>query len=118
MVENQIVLNDKIRMLEDKIPFLLNKHKITGISIVLIENAQIAWNKEFGYRNRGKNLPILPETLFEAASLTKPLVAFITLKLAEEDLLDLSKPLANYLIEPYLKNEPLLKLITHPHYHI
>ena len=41
-----------------------------------------------------------------------PLVAFLTLKLCEEKLLDLDTPLTDYLSEPYLENQPLLAKIT------
>ncbi|MHA1356288.1 MAG: serine hydrolase domain-containing protein [Candidatus Heimdallarchaeota archaeon] len=77
-----------------------------------IEDGQVAWEKGFGLRDKKQNLPILKSTLYEAASLTKTLVAFAALKLHEDGLIDLDKSLEDYISEPYLSEEPLLKDIT------
>src|SRR5262249_11831103 len=50
--------------------------------------------------------------IFEAASLTKPVVAYAALKLADSGQLDLDAPLSKYLPEPYIKDDDRLKLIT------
>lgn len=46
--------------------------------------------------------PVHSETIFQAASLTKPVIAFIALKLVQSGKLDLSAPVSLYLPEGYV----------------
>ena len=57
-------------------------------------------------------LPVNSDTVFEAASLTKPAFAYVALKLVENGKLELDAPLTKYLPVPWVPNEPRLKLIT------
>jgi len=50
--------------------------------------------------------------VFEAASLSKPVMAYAVLKLADAGKLDLDKPLSQYLDKPYIDNDERLNLIT------
>lgn len=52
------------------------------------------------------------DTVFEAASLSKPVFAFGVLLLAQEGIIDLDRPLASYLPAPYLPAEPGAAVIT------
>jgi CubicO group peptidase (beta-lactamase class C family) len=112
MNESDSKITKTIKVLDKKIPDLMTEYNVTGLSLVLIKDGEIAWNKGFGLRDKKEQLPVLSSTLFEAASLTKPVVAFATLKLKEEGLIELDKSLEDYLSEPYLLKEPLLKNIT------
>jgi len=101
-----------IATLEKKLPQIMKEKEVTGLALVLIENGQIIWEKGFGYSDKKQKKSVKSGTLFEAASLTKPVVAFATLKLQEEGLIDIDKPLEDYLNESYLSEEPLVKNIT------
>lgn len=107
--------NDLIKEINTKIQFLMSKHEIEGYSIALIRDGKIIWAKGYGIRNKEKQLPVTEETVFEAASLTKPLVAYAALKMVEEGLLDLDKSLTSYLTKPYLENQPQQDQITARH---
>lgn len=78
-----------ISKLEEKIPKLMAKKQVEGMSIALIRDAQIIWVKAFGLKNVEKQIKLTEETIFEVASLSKPVVSFITLKVCEEGILDL-----------------------------
>jgi CubicO group peptidase (beta-lactamase class C family) len=101
--------------LDEKIPQLIQKYDITGFSVSLIRNAEIIWEKGFGFKSKEENTPITTDTIFEVASLSKPVVAYLALLSIEEGLLDLDKPLIEYLSNPYLENQPLQKQITARH---
>ncbi len=94
------------------LPLLMSKHHVPGAAVVGIENRKVAWEKYFGAREAGKSSPVDARTRFEAASMTKPLLAYAALKLVEQGRLDLDKPLASYLPKPYLKDEPQHEKIT------
>ncbi len=52
-----------------------------------------------GVRTFGGDVPMRRDTLFRIASMTKPMIAAVTLMLAEDDLLDLEEPVARVLPE-------------------
>jgi CubicO group peptidase (beta-lactamase class C family) len=88
------------------------KHKVPGVSIVGIEHRGIAWEQQYGVRTAGQPEPVESDTVFEAASMSKPLAAYAALKLVEQGRLDLDRPLGEYLDRLYLENEPRHKKIT------
>ena len=90
----------------------MKEHHVPGVAIVGIENRHIAWERQYGVRTAGKPDEVRGDTVFEAASMSKPLAAYAALKLAEQGKLDLDRPLYEYLHEPYLKDEPLHRKIT------
>ncbi|MBM3860014.1 MAG: hypothetical protein FJ395_10230 [Verrucomicrobia bacterium] len=94
------------------LPLLMSKHRVPGAAVVGIENRRIAYEKYLGIRQNGQSALVDGNTLFEAASMTKPLAAYAALKLVEQGRLDLDRPLVSYLPEPYLKDEPLHRKIT------
>jgi CubicO group peptidase (beta-lactamase class C family) len=98
------------KRLYEQIPVILNKAHIPGLSIALIENSQLVSQAGFGVKNAATGDPVTTETIFEAASLTKPLFAYITFSAIDRRLLDLDVPLVTY-----LDNETIeLQVIQHP----
>jgi CubicO group peptidase (beta-lactamase class C family) len=105
-----------IARLEKEIPDLLKKADIPGISIALVRNGQIAWSGVFGSMNAATKKPVTSETVFEAASLSKPVFAYGVLKLVDEGKLDLDTPLNKYLGNNYdVVDDPRINLITARH---
>jgi CubicO group peptidase (beta-lactamase class C family) len=98
--------------LGDEIPRLLARHSVPGLSIALIRDAKIAWCAGFGVRNKATGAPVTPDTMFEAASLSKPTFGFYALKLCEQAVLDLDAPLMEYREELLIPDEPRLEQIT------
>ena len=101
-----------IPMLQAKIPQLMKEGHVPGLSMVLIEENRIVWKGTFGVRIAGKPEKVDDETVFEAASMSKPLFTYRVLKLVEDEGFDLDRPLDSYLSEPYLPEDPLAKKIT------
>lgn len=92
--------------LDTLLPLLMSQHRVPGVGVVGIEGGRIAWKKYAGVREEGQSALVDEDTVFEAASMTKPLAAHAALKLVEQGRLDLDTPLSSYLPEPYLKDEP------------
>lgn len=98
--------------LEEQTPALMEKLHVPGVSIAIIENNRIAWTGTWGVKRADADEKIDERTLFEAASMSKPLFAYAVLKLIEKNQLDLDRPLVQYLDKPYLDDQPDHKLIT------
>ena len=82
---------------EEGIPRLMEEATVPGLAITLIQEGSIAWSQAFGVRNRVTQEPVTLDTLFEAASLSKPLFAYASLKLCDKGILDLDTPISEYM---------------------
>src|ERR1700752_2920288 len=75
-----------VRMrLADRMQF----YKTPGVSIALINDGRIEWARGYGVLEAGGKEPVTPDTLFQAASISKSLSAMLVLRLVEMGKLDL-----------------------------
>lgn len=102
------------RDLEAKVPDLMRATDVPGLSLAVFRRGRIVWLRGFGVRDRASGVPVDTGTLFEAASMSKPLFAYVVLKLCEKGTLDLDTPLTHYSQRRPL-DDPRLKLITARH---
>lgn len=65
--------------------------KVPGVSIAVIDSFRIAWARGYGVREAGSSDPVTTETLFQAASISKPIAALAALRLVQEGKLDLDE---------------------------
>jgi CubicO group peptidase (beta-lactamase class C family) len=90
-------------------------YQIPGVSLALIKDGQVVYHKTYGVRNTFTGEKVDDNTLFEAASVTKPVFAFAVQRLAERGVIDLDKPLYLYLPYPDIAGDERYKLITARH---
>lgn len=98
-------ITDLRSLLTAEIPGLLNAKHIEGASIAFIQNCDVVASMAFGVKNTITNDPVTPQTMFEAYSLTKPLIAYSILAFCREGVLDLDQPLDEYLNAPCLMGD-------------
>ncbi len=67
----------------------MHSHKTPGVSIAVIDGGALQWARGYGVRARGANDAVTPVTLFQAASISKPVAAVAALRLVEAGRLDL-----------------------------
>jgi len=96
-----------------KISSLLKQHKIPSIAIGYIEDGKLKQLRSFGIQKQGA--PASVNSIYKVASLTKPIVALVALKLIENGSLQLDKPISTYYVDPDVKNHPYLKKLTTRH---
>jgi CubicO group peptidase (beta-lactamase class C family) len=109
----QLPVTAAIDQLKRDIPQLMEKADVPGLSIALIRNGKLVWTGAFGFANADTKKPVTKETIFEAASLSKPVFAYGVLKLVDKGKLDLDTPLNKYLGNDYdVVNDPRINLIT------
>jgi CubicO group peptidase (beta-lactamase class C family) len=76
---------------EDALRIELQQHNVPGMSIAVVHNGKVDWAKGYGVRVQGKSDPVDTMTLFQAASLSKPVSAVAALRLVERGLLSLDE---------------------------
>lgn len=90
-------------------------YQIPGVSLALIKDGRMVYHKTYGVKNTFTREKVDDNTLFEAASITKPVFAFAVQRLAERGIIDLDKPLYQYLPYPDIESDERYKLITAKH---
>jgi CubicO group peptidase (beta-lactamase class C family) len=73
-------------------------HKVPGVSLVVINNGDIEWARGFGVVEAGAAKPVTVDTLFQAASISKPVAALGALRLVQEGKLSLDEDVNNKLV--------------------
>ncbi|MBN3521088.1 beta-lactamase family protein [Algoriphagus lutimaris] len=101
-----------VQKMDELLPAILDSAKIPGISIAVIDQGKMVYSSAFGRKELRKESEISKQTIFEAASLTKPITAFCAMKLVEMGKLDLDKPLYQYLEYPDAASDQRYQLIT------
>ena len=77
--------------------YLVEQAEIPGISIATFGKGDGVQTEVQGTRKTGEDdEKINTETVFEAASLSKPVFAYIVIKLAERGIIDLKKSLCEF----------------------
>ncbi len=77
----------------------MKKLKVPGLSIAIINDGKVVYHRTKGYADLEESIAVTDKTIFEGASLSKPLFAYFIMGFVEEGLLDLDTPLYRYL--PY-----------------
>ena len=90
-------------------------YNIPGVSLALIKDGKLVYHKTYGVKNTFTKEPVDSNTLFEAASVTKPVFSFAVQRLAERGVIDLDKPLYLYLPYPDIAYDDRYKLMTARH---
>jgi len=79
---------------------LMDAAHVTGAGIAVFQNGRIAYLKAYGYRDTEKKLPLTPNSVMTAASLSKSAFASVVMRLVQDQALDLDKPIVQYLPKP------------------
>jgi CubicO group peptidase (beta-lactamase class C family) len=66
-------------------------YHVPGVSIAVINNGQIEWAKGYGVLDATDSRAVTPETLFQAASISKPVTAMAALALVQRRRLSLDE---------------------------
>ena len=85
---------------------------VPGIGIAVVEAGALAWSRGFGLADAERGTPVSDSTLWEAASLSKPVFAYTVLQLVDRGELALDAPLVKYARPAYLGQSPWIERIT------
>jgi CubicO group peptidase (beta-lactamase class C family) len=93
---------------------LLKDGRVPGLSFAIIRDGKIVETKALGVRDASTAIPVDDNTIFEAASLSKPVFAYAVLQLVDAGVLSLDTPLSKY-VPDYVKDDPRAASITVRH---
>ncbi len=84
--------------LDAKVPALLAKYRVASVGVALIEQGRVVLERGYGEQSAG--VAASPATLFNLASLTKPISAEVLLRLVAEGQLSLDEPMSSHWVDP------------------
>jgi CubicO group peptidase (beta-lactamase class C family) len=93
-----------VRNLDDKVPQWLAESDVPGLAVAYIRNGSVEWTRVYGEQADG--VAATTQTLYNVASLTKPISAELILRLASSGRLSLDEPLSAAWIDPDIKDDP------------
>lgn len=72
-------------------------HGVPGVGIAVIDGGELAWARGYGVRDAEAGGAVTVETLFQAASISKPVTAVAVLRLVQAGQLELDRDVNEYL---------------------
>ncbi len=66
-------------------------YKVPGVSAAFFDHGRIIWTRAYGLADVASNKPVTSDTLFQAASISKPVTALAALRLVQEGKLSLDE---------------------------
>jgi len=69
----------------------MTHYKVPGVSVAFFDHGQIIWTKTYGFADVASKKPVTPDTLFQAASISKPVAALAALRLVQDGKLTLDE---------------------------
>jgi CubicO group peptidase (beta-lactamase class C family) len=97
----------------DSVIHLMQTHHVPVVGVGVVENGIIRSVQVFGTLDDQQKAPV--NTIFNVASVTKPVVFMMTLRLVSDGQWDLDEPLAKYWVDPEVKDDPRHATLTTRH---
>jgi len=77
----------------------VDNNEIPGMSVLLLHKGEVIFEEGFGYADIENKVPFKANAICRIASISKPLMATVIVRLAQKGLLDIDKPIDFYLPE-------------------
>ena len=96
----------------DRLPRIMQAFAVPGVGIAVVDDGEVVWSRPFGVTHALTRTPVDARTIFEDASLSKPMFAYLVMQLVDLRLIDLDRPLVHYRRPDYLADHPWIEKIT------
>jgi CubicO group peptidase (beta-lactamase class C family) len=96
-------------------PEIMRVNALPGMALAVIDEGAVASVHAHGLASVVTDAPVTDASMFEAASLSKPVFAYAVMKLAEQGRIDLDAPLADTLYPDDFPDHPFLHQVTARH---
>jgi CubicO group peptidase (beta-lactamase class C family) len=101
-VGRRLALDAVIAVVDSLMPRLMKEHHVPGVSVAIVDKRTTAWEKSYGLKDTRTSEPVTDQTVFEACSMSKPVLAYLAMRLVDDKALDLDRPLQGYLPESFV----------------
>jgi len=75
----------------------MKRNNVIGVSIAIVDNQEVVWAQGFGFSDKKNKLPATAETAYRIGSISKLFTDMAVMKLAEAGIVDIDRPLKDYL---------------------
>ncbi|QHT69539.1 serine hydrolase [Rhodocytophaga rosea] len=99
-------------LIDQQVYNLMDSANIPGLALGVIQQGKIVYTKGYGLLKSDSTAKVDEHTVFDAASLSKPVFGYAVFKLMEEGKLSLDTPLYTYLPYPDIAYDDRYKKIT------
>ena len=86
--------------LNTKIEYLMKTANVSGVAVSVFNNNHPVFSKTYGLADVQKNIPLKQSSVMYGASFAKTVFAYISMQFVQEKVIDLDKPLIEYLNKP------------------
>lgn len=86
---------------------LLDSLNVPGLSLAVVHGFEVHWARGYGVRDASTGAPVDAETIFQAASISKPVAAMASLKAVQDNLFGLDQDINTILTSWQLDGEGL-----------
>ena len=90
----------------------MDTYAVPGLGVALISGGEVAYQQVFGVVNVENGEKVNQQTMFEAASLSKPVFAHFVMKQVDKGLIALDTPLYRYVSYPDIAHDERYKQVT------
>jgi len=106
--------------IDTTITHVMQAAEVPGLALALINKGKVVYLKAYGVKDMSPSEPLTVNSIMVAGSLTKVAFAYLVMKLVDDHVIDLDKPVYEYLSRPLsdypawrnIANDPRSKLIT------
>lgn len=103
-------LSAALAQLDTLAPSVLQKSGVPGVAIVVVYNDQVVYMKGFGVREAGRPDAVDPDTVFQLASMSKPIASAVVASLVSDGTVDWNDPVSSHmpqfqLFDPWVTRE-------------
>ncbi|UCE07313.1 MAG: beta-lactamase family protein [bacterium] len=96
-IRNDVEVKSIIEESNGKIPKLMKKDCLPGLSIALVDKYGVVWSEVYGFTDRKKKKPVTPDTIFSVQSMSKTFTATGVMVAVQDGLVDLDAPITTYI---------------------
>jgi CubicO group peptidase (beta-lactamase class C family) len=96
-LSGESVLAQVLPSLQAKLPEWFKGKDVPGAAVIIVDDKNILWEETLGHTDRSQAKPVTPRTLFSIQSMSKSFTALGILTAVQDRLLDLDKPVSEYL---------------------
>jgi len=107
-----VVQDDPVLVLIDSVPEIMKRGNVPGLQLAFMESGHVTMTSAFGYANTETEAPVTDRTVFEAASLSKPVFAYAVLRMVDRGEWDLDEPLWDILEYDRLSHDERARELT------